>query len=199
MQRILVLCLIGASTAASATPVATRLHFDAVHAGCEGFVGAAASGTSHAAAQAKISLASCEARERTRAIALVDQERSVRELLAAVRPSLDLLHDVQAHSDLVAQVAALDADANIWLGIAVRALGTVKALPASASPDLVWQHDLRVQILRERVEHWFDRAATDFVEIARLVRRHPELARDPSIAAAVADAARHVVPTVASR
>ena len=198
MHRILILCLIGASTAASAAPVA-RLRFEAVHAGCEGFVRAAAAGRSRAAAQAKISLASCEARERTRAVALVDQERSVRELVAAVVPCIELLRDVQAHSDLASQVAALDADANIWNGIAVRALGTVSTLPASASPELVAQHDLRVLALRERVEHWFARAHADFVEIDRLVRRHSELARDPSLAAAIADAARHVVPTVASR
>ncbi|HTR54482.1 MAG TPA: hypothetical protein VMJ10_27515 [Kofleriaceae bacterium] len=198
MQRLLILCLIGASTAASAAPaprVTARLHFDAVHAGCQGFVPAAAAGN----ASAKISLASCEAHERTRTVTLVDQERSVRELMAAVVPCLELLRDVQARAGLASQVAALDADANIWIGIAVRALGTVKALPASASPELIAQHDLRVLALRERVDHWFDRAAADFVEIARMVRRHPELARDPSIAAAVADAARHVVPTVASR
>lgn len=199
MQRLLVsvLCTIGAATA-SAAPAA-KLPFDTIHAACSGFARAAVTGTPRAAAEAKISLASCEARERTRAIAIVDQERSVRELAAAIAPCLELLQDVHSRSGLVTQVAALYADANIRTGFAVRALSTVSTLPASTSEDLAARHDLDVLTLRERVQHWFDRAHADFVEIDRMVRRHPELAREPAIAAAVAHAARQVVPVVAGR
>jgi len=198
MHRILILCLIGASTA-SATPAATKLPFDEVHAACTGFVRAARAGSTRAAASAQISLAACEARERTRAIALVDHERSVRELATAVVPCFELLQDVVSRSDLVSQVAALDADANIRIGIAVRALGTVSALPVPAAPELIARHDLRVEVLRERVQHWFDRAHSDFVEIDRLVHRHPELAHEPTLAAALADAAHNVSPAIAAR
>jgi hypothetical protein len=194
MRRIVLAGLVITSTA-----TASPARFATVDAQCLGFAAPTSSRVTRVALSAKVSLAVCEARERMRAIALTDYEQSTREMIEAVTPSLELLQDVRANPDVAWQVIALHASASLRMGMAVRVLGGVPALSRNETPELVAVDDLRSEILRERIRHWFDRAHADYLEIDRLVSAHPDLADNPLVATALADTARHLASSVAIR
>ena len=196
MRRHLLLVILFTATA-SAAPARKQPVLADVHSTCRVFADLAGSQATRVALSARVSLATCEAEERLRSFAFVDYEASAEELVATVNPTLELIAKVATSTDPVEQIAALDADAKLRSALGVRVMSSVPSLPDNASPDLVEQHAFRVQLLRERVSHWFERARADYAEIERIAQAHPELAHDPVVAAALADVAHPVEPTIA--
>jgi hypothetical protein len=208
-MRRAVYALIFATTVASAAPPGETPPveppsnapgaLDDVHGACSGLARLVDSPHATIALSAKVSLASCEARERTRPIALLDCEQSARELEDAVQPSVQLLGDVIASNDLTWQIAAFHAMGEIYAGMAQRMLGSVPPLPPDASPELTALHDTREEMMRTRVEPWLEQARTNFAQVSELARQHPELAKDPVVAMAVRDSQAQAGQPVANR
>ena len=204
-MRRAVYALIFATTVASAAPPGETPPveppsnapgaLDQIHGACSGLARLADSPHATIALSAKVSLASCEARERTRALELCDCEESAHALEDAVQPSMQLLADVIASNVPAWQIAAFDAMGQLYAGMAQRLLGTVPPLPADAMDAQVQLHDLREQMMRTRVQPWQDQARTNFAQVSEVARQHPELAKDPVVVAALRDSQAQSVAT----
>jgi hypothetical protein len=194
-MRAVVIAALCATSAASADVA----QLDYVHGECTGLAHLTRSPYRSIALSAKVSLATCEARERMRPIALLDSEQSARELEDAVMPSVQILNDVIDAHDPTWTIVAYYQMGELYYGMAQRLLGSIPPLPPNPDSHLVALHDLREQMVRSRVGPWLEQAHADYANATQLARAHPELARDPVIIAAVQGSARRLGGVIATR
>jgi len=139
--------------------------------------------------EANISVANCMALVRERALVLKPGEPAAQALEQSIQPSLVLLDTVIKTGDVLAQILAQHAKADLYAGLRVRLLATVPRLAPNAVGPAIKAHDLKIAELDTVAQPWKDKALAGMHEVTRLAGEAPELvSRDPVLAFAVSDA-----------
>ena len=162
----------------------TKVNLDDVPVPCKELAKAADSPSVNQALSARTSLAVCLADQKTKPIVLCDCEQSVREIEAAIQPSLDMLDEVFTMGDAAQQILARSAQGEMLQSFATRMLGTVPP-PLDGSPEAVALHDTRIQMLQPLVAPWQQQAQAAFAAVDQLARKNPQLTKNQAVVAAV--------------
>lgn len=181
----------GASAPAQDPPIRTvsaatltKVDLADVPDACKGLAKTGASASVNQALSARTSLAVCLADQKTKPLVLCDCEQSVREIEAAIQPSLDMLDEVFALGDPAQQVLARSAQGEMLQSLATRMLATVPA-PVNGSPEAISLHDTRVQLLQPLIAPWQQQAQAAFAAVDQLAKKNPQLAKNQAVVAAV--------------
>lgn len=137
---------------------------------------------------ANISVASCLATTRTRALVLTPSAASVDALNQAIQPALQLLDTIIRTGDVRAQIMAQHAKADLYNGLAVRLISTVPPVSPMATGRALLDHDQRITQMNIFAQPWREHAKEAFRQVAELGAQIPdEVSRDPVLAFAVSD------------
>lgn len=151
---------------------------------CKDLAKAAGSASKNQALSARTSLAVCLADQKTKPLVLCDCEQSVREIEAAIQPSLDMLDEVFALGDAAQQILARSAQGEMLQSLATRMLTTVPP-PLNGSEEAIALHDTRVQMLQPLIAPWQQQAQAAFAAVDQLAKKNPQLAKNQAVVAAV--------------
>lgn len=206
MRLYVALALLGSATASAQTPstqapgasppaqdppirtvsaaTLTKVNLDEVPEPCKELAKAADSASKNQALSARTSLAVCLADQKTKPLVLCDCEQSVREIEAAIQPSLDMLDEVFAMGDASQQILARTAQGEMLQSFATRMLGTVPP-PLNPSEEAIALHDTRVQMLQPLIVPWQQQSQAAFNAVDQLARKNPQLAKNQAVVAAV--------------
>ena len=173
------------SSAPGATAVAlTAVVVDETPELCRDLAKLAGSPSKNAALSARISLATCLADQKTKALVLCDCEQSVLDINAAIDPSLAMLDEVHTHGDATMKILALHAQGQLLASFSTRMIATVP-VAKTANPDESALRDTRLAMLQPLIDPWQVRAQSAFGEVDKLARANPQLAKNTAVAAAV--------------
>jgi hypothetical protein len=162
----------------------TKIDLAQVPDPCKELAKAAGSASVNQALSARTSLAVCLADQKTKPLVLCDCEQSVREIEAAIQPSLDMLDEVFALGDAAQQILARTAQGEMLQSLATRMLATVPP-PLNPSDEAVALHDTRVQLLQPLIAPWQQQAQAAFAAVDQLAKKNPQLAKNQAVVAAV--------------
>jgi len=176
-------------------PALTAIDLDAVPQPCADLAARAGSTNAALAQSSRVSLALCIANQQTKSVAVCDCEQTVKDFDAAVAPAFAILDELAAKGEPTWQVIALHAEADV-LDQMVRRVET--ALPSATSPEQQELRDVRMQLLRPLLEPWRARLQNALVQVDRIAKVHPEVAKNQIAAAALADSRRRLAPAVAT-
>lgn len=174
----------GPSPAVPARPTPSTIVVDDIPEACRS-LGKVANSTSLAQAlSARISLASCLVDEKIRGLPLCDCEQSINDLNAAAAPSIALLDEAFSLGDPATKILARQALGDMLQSFATRVVSTVPA-PADGSESASALRETRLQLIMPLVTPWFVRAQSAYMELDRIAREHPALAKNPAVLTAV--------------
>lgn len=151
---------------------------------CRDLAKLADSPSKNQALSARTSLATCLADQKTKPLVLCDCEQSVRDIEAAMQPSLDMLDEVFALGDPAQQILARHAQGEMLQSFATRMLATVPP-PLNSSEQAIALHDTRLAMLSPLVQPWQQQAHAAFSAVDKLARANPQLAKNQAVLAAV--------------
>ncbi len=172
---------LGIPPAAADTALAPVIDLGTVPAHCRPLASAPTNATTKGPMlDAYISVASCEALERTHALVLAATPQSRDALDHAVRPSLELLDYVIAHGDVAHQIAAQRAKADTYAGMVVWLATTVSSRSMPLTTDMaIDEYVQKVRYADALTRTWQLRADQANREASRLASRND---RTPSVA-----------------
>jgi hypothetical protein len=133
---------------------------------------------------ARISLGNCLVEQKLRGVPLCDCEQSVREIEAASTQTFALFDEAFLFGDPTQKILARQAQGDLLASLSTRMLATVPPL-VDSNEAAVALRDTRLSLLRPLVEPWLLRAQTAYVELDRIARENPKLAKNPAVLTAV--------------
>lgn len=170
--------------AVPARPTPTKVVLEDVPQACRDLGKLANSASLAQALSARISLASCLVDAKVRELALCDCEQSVIELDAAAAPSIALLDEAFALGDPATKILARQALGDMLQSFATRLVATVPT-PVDGSESAHALRETRLHLLMPLVSPWFVRSQSAYVELDRIARENPKLAKNPAVLSAV--------------
>lgn len=175
---------LAAPTSSPARPTPTNIVVEDVPEACRDLGKLANSASLAQALSARISLASCLVDTKVRELALCDCEQSVIELDAAAAPSIALLDEVFALGDPATKILARQALGDMLQSFATRLVATVP-MPVDGSESAQALREMRLHLLMPLVSPWFVRSQSAYMELDRIARENPKLAKNPAVLMAV--------------
>lgn len=201
---VVVAALSGAGIALAQAPIPANrsvpaIDFEKVPDPCKPLARFLSAPSPDVALSGRITLATCMLEQRSRDLALVDSEKSVLDLEAAAKPSLDVLDDVIAADDAGWQVVALHAKGEMLQRLGDKMLATIAVPPPEANETTRELYSLRLTQLRPLIQPWFAQSQDAFRRVDRLAKANPSLANKKVVANAIADSQKRVAPETATR
>lgn len=167
-----------------ARPAPTKVVVEDLPQACRDLGTLANSASLAQALSARISLASCLIDARVRELALCDCEQSVNDLEAAAAPSIALLDEAFALGDPATKILARQALGDMLQSFATRLVATIP-VPVDGSESAHALRETRLHLLMPLVSPWFVRSQAAYMELDRIARENPRLAKNPAVLTAV--------------
>jgi hypothetical protein len=161
-----------------------QLTAESVPDACKPLVKEATAKSINRALSARISLASCLADHKLKPLVLCDCEQSINDANEATKLSVALLDDVYTKGDASMKILARQAKGDLFSSLVQRIQTTVPP-PVNGSPDAIALHDTRLDLLQPLLAPWQGQAKSSFVDVDKLAKANPQLAKNPAVVAAV--------------
>lgn len=190
----------GVTPPTASAPTLTKLDPESIPESCASLAKAADATSLTRALSARISLAGCLADAGLKSLVLCDCAQSVQEIDSVTELSRELFDEAIALGDATTQILARRAKGDLLANVTTRMIATVPP-PRDASPEAIALHDSRFDILTALLQPWQLAARVEYEELDKTARAHPELAKNPAVAAAVRASRDHLAaaPGVAKR